>query len=341
MRKTYWIVSFIILLCISIFLVGGYYYFVQKSNTVVMDDGIIIIQPEDTFEGVVHLLQSKGYIKNNYTFRQVAELKKYPKLIKSGRYRIKNDMNNNELINMLRSGQQEAVRFTFNNIRTIEDFAKILNQQLAIDTIAFLNLARNAQYVKKWGFTPENFIGMFIPNTYQFFWQPKPEDFIQRMHSEYLKFWNETRRSKAQKANLSPMDVIILASIVEEETTLAEEYPIIAGVYLNRLRKGWKLEACPTLKYALQDFTLKRILTKHMQIDSPYNTYKYIGLPPGPVRMPSLKVIDAVLNYQSHEYMFFCAKSDFSGRHCFSKTLREHNRCAALYHQALNKMKIY
>ena len=337
-----WIQISIILSVILIGVTGsGYYYFIRKPNTIVKDDGIIQILPGDSFETVMKTLQSKGYVQNEYTLRKVAELKKYPSFIKSGRYRIQNGMSNNELINMLRSGRQEAVHFTFNNLRTLEDFAGLLSCQLSIDSSDFLQLARNPEYVKALGFTPQNFIGMFIPNTYQIYWNTTAADFIKRMQTEYRKFWNTERLGKAEKAGLSPMDIITLASIVEEETNQTEEYSIIAGVYINRLNKGWKLEACPTLKYALGDFSIKRILDKHMEIDSPYNTYKNTGLPPGPVRMPLIKVIDAVLNYQHHDYMFFCAKSDFSGKHYFSRTLREHNRHAAEYHRALNKMKIY
>ena len=342
MKKIKWILISIVILLLGIFsLWKGYYFFVQKPNTIVNDQGIFYIQAEDSFETIVQLLEQKGYLESSYTFRKVAELKKYPQLIKAGRYRIKNGMNNNDLINMLRSGQQEAVHFTFNNIRTLEEFASTAFQQLAVDSIVFLNLVRDPAYVASLGFTLENVIGLFIPNTYHIHWKPEAQEFVKRMHTEYLRFWNEERIKKAKKISLSPIDIIVLASIIEEETNQIEEYPLIAGVYINRLKKGWKLEACPTLKYAWGDFTLKRILTKHMEIESPYNTYKYIGLPPGPIRMPSIQVIDAVLNYTVHSYLFFCAKSDFSGKHHFSKTLREHNHYAELYHRALNRMKIY
>lgn len=319
----------------------GYHYFLQKPNTTVADDGIIFIQPGDSFETVMFTLSGKGYVKNEYTFRKLAELKKYSIAVKPGRYRIKDAMNNNQLVNMLRAGHQEPVHFTFNNIRTLEDFAGTLSHQLEIDSSDFLKLAKKTEYIKELGFSSDNFIGMFIPNTYQIYWNTKAEDFIKRMNKEYHNFWTDERLAKAKKAGFSPMDIIILASITEEETNKTEEYPVIAGVYINRLNKGWKLEACPTLKFALGDFSLKRILKKHIEVDSPYNTYKNTGLPPGPVRMPSIKVIDAVLNYQRHDYMFFCARSDFSGSHYFSRTLREHNRHAAEYHQALNRMKIY
>lgn len=335
MKKTGIIVGLIVLLGLG-GIAGGYYYFVQRPNITVGDDGIIFIQPGDSFETVMTTLISSGYVKNEYTLRKLAELKKYPSAVKTGRYRLVDKMNNNQLINMLRAGRQEPVHLTFNNIRTLEDFAAILSRQLGIDSTEFLQLARNAEYVKKLSFTPENFIGMFIPNTYQVYWHTPVEDFIQRMYKEYRKFWTEERLVKARKADLSPMDILILASIVEEETNIADEYPVIAGVYINRLNKGWKLEACPTLKFAWGDFSIRRVLDKHMEIDSPYNTYKNTGLPPGPVRMPSIRVIDAVLNYQHHDYMFFCAKSDFSGSHYFSRTLREHNRHANEYHRALN-----
>ena len=462
MKKTGIIVGLIVLLGLG-GIAGGYYYFVQRPNITVGDDGIIFIQPGDSFETVMTTLISSGYVKNEYTLRKLAELKKYPSAVKTGRYRLVDKMNNNQLINMLRAGRQEPVHLTFNNIRTLEDFAAILSRQLGIDSTEFLQLARNAEYVKKlsftpenfigmfipntyqvywhtpvedfiqrmykeyrkfWteerlvkarkasavktgryrlvdkmnnnqlinmlragrqepvhltfnnirtledfaailsrqlgidsteflqlarnaeyvkklSFTPENFIGMFIPNTYQVYWHTPVEDFIQRMYKEYRKFWTEERLVKARKADLSPMDILILASIVEEETNIADEYPVIAGVYINRLNKGWKLEACPTLKFAWGDFSIRRVLDKHMEIDSPYNTYKNTGLPPGPVRMPSIRVIDAVLNYQHHDYMFFCAKSDFSGSHYFSRTLREHNRHANEYHRALNIKRIY
>lgn len=340
MKKAIKILAFSAIIAVA---VAGcaYYYIVEKANTTVKDDGIIYIRENDSFETVMQILQSKGYIKNEYTLRKVAELKKYPQYIKSGRYRILDGMNNNQLINRLRSGQQEAIHFTFNNIRTLEDFAGILSRQLDIDSAAFMQLAQNATFVEKYGFTINSFIGMFIPNTYQVYWNTKLPDFIARMYAEYKRFWNSNRLAKAERAGLSPIEIITIASIVEEETNLSNEYPVIAGVYINRLKKGWYLEACPTLKFALGDFSLKRILNKHKEIPSPYNTYKNPGLPPGPVRMPSTKVIDAVLDYQHHDYMFFCAKSDFSGSHHFSRTLRDHNRYAAEYHRALNKMHIY
>lgn len=333
-----------ILLCLLILLaciIFSYYYFLKKPNITVADSGIIYIQKNDTFETIVQILRNKHYLKNEYTFRKIATLKKYPHYIKPGRYRIVDGMNNNQLINRLRSGDQEAVNFTFNNIRTLNDFAKVLSQQLPIDSADFMQLAGDTNIINQYGFDKNNFISMFIPNTYQIFWTISPTDFIKRMHKEYDRFWNSERIAAAQNMGFSPIEIMTIASIVEEETNKVDEYPVIAGVYINRLKKGWCLEACPTLKFALGDFTIKRILDKHLEIDSPYNTYKNTGLPPGPIRMASPKVIDSVLNYTHHNYMFFCAKSDFSGSHHFSRTLREHNKHAAEYHRALNRMKIY
>lgn len=340
MKKIFLLISGV-LLFLALLTAGIGYYFVLSPNTTVKDDGIVFIRPGDSFETVLVTLRSKGYVKNENTLRRVATLKGYPQTVKPGRYEIKDGWNNNHLVNVLRSGNQSPVLFTFNNIRTPKEFAGIAGRQLNIDSVRFLSLLNDADFSRQYGFTPQNFIGMFIPNTYQIFWNISAEDFVKRMNREYKKFWNENRMEKARKAGLSPMDVIIIASIVEEETNQTQEYPAIAGVYINRLKKGWKLEACPTLKFALGDFSLKRVLEKHMETESPYNTYKYAGLPPGPVRMPSIQVIDAVLGYQHHDYMFFCAKSDFSGTHHFSRTLRQHNRYAAEYHRALNRRKIY
>lgn len=339
MKKIIFII--VALLILSGITAGIGYYFIMYPNTIVTDDGIIYIRNGATIDSVQNTLQQKGYLKSDVTFRKIVEIKKYPSLIKPGRYKIRNGMNNNNLVNMLRSGNQAAVKFTFNNIRTIEDFADMVATQLNISRQEFLDIATDPAYISIMGFTKENFIGMFIPNTYEIYWNISATDFITKMAGEYRKYWNTERRNKAEKAGLSPMDVTILASIIEEETIKPEEYPVIAGVYINRLNQDIPLEACPTLKFALGDFTLRRILHKHMEVESPYNTYKHRGLPPGPVRMPSITVMDAVLNYQKHEYLFFCAKSDFSGAHNFSKTLRQHNEYARQYHEELNKRHIY
>ncbi len=249
-------------------------------------------------------------------------------------------MSNTQLVNRLRSGEQAPVSLIFNSIRTKQQLAGRIGKQLEADSVALLKLLNDKAFVKKLGFTADNILCLFIPNTYEFFWNTGPEQFISRMAKEYKRFWNEDRTGKLEKIGLKQSEASILASIVEMESTKNDEKPIIAGVYINRLKKGIKLEADPTLIFALGDFTIQRVLNKDLQFDSPYNTYKYAGLPPGPISLPSIVSIDAVLSPVHHNYLFFCAKADLSGYHNFSATLQQHIRYAREYQAALNKMNI-
>ncbi|WP_294139591.1 endolytic transglycosylase MltG [uncultured Sanguibacteroides sp.] len=319
--------------------VGIGYYYVFYPNITVKDDGIIYVRNSDSITEVLDTLRSRGYVKHPSTLLRVARLKNAK--TKAGRYRIREGMNNNELVNMLRSGNQSPVQLTFNNIRTLEEFAGMVSRQLDISPEELLSRLRDPDTTIQYGFSPATVIGMFVPNTYEIYWNISTSDFLKRMYKEYQRFWNKQRREKAEAIGLSPLEVTVLASIIEEETVKPEEYPVIAGVYLNRLKKGIKLDACPTLKYVLGDFTITRILDRYLEIDSPYNTYKHAGLPPGPIRMASIQVIDGVLNYQKHDYLYFCAKSDFSGYHYFSRTLRQHNAYAREYHRELDRRKIW
>ncbi|MFO3729273.1 endolytic transglycosylase MltG [Butyricimonas muris] len=336
------ILVFVIIIMALVAVMGGIgYYYVFSPNTVVTDDGILYIRDSNSVVQVFETLQSRGYIKNPNTLSSVAKLKKFSSSVKSGKYKIRDGMNNNELVNMFRAGNQVPVHFTFNNMRTIEEFADEAQEKLAVSKDELMALLTDSDVLAELGFNSNTILAMFIPNTYEIYWNIPAMDLLKRMKKEYARFWNENRMAKAREIGLSPEEVITLASIIEEETVKAEEYPVIAGVYMNRLNKGIKLDACPTLKFVLGDFTISRILDRHMQIDSPYNTYMYAGLPPGPIRMASIKVIDSVLNYQKHDYLFFCAKSDFSGYHNFSRTLRQHNAYAREYHRELNKRKIW
>lgn len=336
------ILVFVIIIMALVAVMGGIgYYYVFSPNTVVTDDGILYIRDSNSVVQVFETLRSRGYIKNPNTLSSVAKLKKFSSSVKSGKYKIRDGMNNNELVNMFRVGNQVPVHFTFNNMRTIEEFADEAQEELAVSKDELMALLTDSDVLAELGFNSNTILAMFIPNTYEIYWNIPAMDLLKRMKKEYARFWNENRMAKAREIGLSPEEVITLASIIEEETVKAEEYPVIAGVYMNRLNKGIKLDACPTLKFVLGDFTISRILDRHMQIDSPYNTYMYAGLPPGPIRMASIKVIDSVLNYQKHDYLFFCAKSDFSGYHNFSRTLRQHNAYAREYHRELNKRKIW
>jgi UPF0755 protein len=300
----------------------------------------VFIPTGSTFSDVKNILYGQGLIVNRKSFEWVAGRKEYPGLVKPGHYRLKNGMTNNEVLNMLRSGAQSPVNVIFNNARKKEDLAGKLSLQIEADSLDFIKCWNDRDFLKSLNTTPDKVFMIFIPNTYEFWWTTDAYEFTQRMYKEFDTFWNDERKNKARSLGLSVNEVIILASIVEKETQKNDEKPSIAGVYLNRLRKNWPLQADPTVVYAVGNFELKRVLKVHTQIESPYNTYRYPGLPPGPIYMPSIASIDAVLNYKKHDYMFFCAKADMSGYHAFSRTLAEHNRYAKAYQQALSNRNI-
>ena len=209
-----------------------------------------------------------------------------------------------------------------------------------IDSVEIANLLNDADFIQKMGYSKETLPALFIPNTYEVYWNISAEDFMARMQKEHKAYWNEERIQKAQTIGLTPIEVATLASIVEEETANQAEKPMVAGLYINRLKKGMLLQADPTVKFSLQEFGLKRILFKHLEVDSPYNTYKYAGLPPGPIRVPSYQGLESVLNYTQHNYIYMCAKEDFSGTHNFAVTSAQHAANARKYQQALNKRGI-
>jgi len=294
-----------------------------------------------SWEQVIDTLVRNVNIRNQRIFIWTAGKKNYPEHIKPGRYSVTGKMSYNAFVNMLRAGRQVPVKVTFNNIRNIYELAGKAGRQIEADSASIAGfLSDPANYVKD-GFTRENIISVFIPDTYEFYWNTSAEGFYSRMLKEYNRFWSGERKEKAEALNLTPLEVSILASIVDDEVAKAEEKPRIAGVYLNRLRRGMLLQACPTIKFALNDFTITRVLKKHMEVDSPYNTYKHKGFPPGPIGCPSKEGIDAVLNAEKHDYLFFAAKADFSGYHNFSRTLAEHNRYAAEYQRELDRRKIF
>jgi UPF0755 protein len=271
----------------------------------------------------------------------VARKKSYPSLIKPGRYLFSGEMSYVDVIDRLRSGDQQPVEVTFNNIRTLNDLAGKVGKQIEADSAEIIAFIEDTSNYAEDGFSRETVITVFIPNTYEMYWNTSAEGFYKRMLQEYHKFWNEERTNKAAAKGLDPIGVSILASIIDDEVVKADEKPRIAGVYLNRLDRGMLLQACPTIKFALNDFTITRVLNKHLIVESPYNTYKYKGLPPGPIGCPTIEGINAVLNAEEHDYIFFAAKADFSGYHNFSKTLSEHNRYADEYQRELDKRKIF
>ena len=336
--------KFIILFFAAAFIlvgVRGYqlYQFVFQEN--VRSDYVMLISVEDTYDTVKDRLLKDEILFSEKAFKWVAKKKKYNKNVKPGRYELKRGMTTNELVNMLRSGAQKPVDITFNNVRFKEDVAGKVSKYIQADSLSILALFSDEKQIKEWDFTTETFRTMFIPNTYEMYWTISAKEFAKRMHDEYQNFWNAERKTKAEDLNISPAEVSILASIVQSETIKKDELPRVAGLYINRLKRGILLQADPTVKYAVGDFSIKRVLNKHLEIESPYNTYKYVGLPPGPICFPSIQSIDAVLNYESHKFLYMCAKEDFSGYHNFAKTLRQHNRNANIYRKALDDRKIY
>lgn len=335
----------IISVLLSIIVLGGITAWItySKLNSPAFDtnqDQFIYIDESKNYNDIIYQLENTAHLKDSYLFIRVAKFMNYPENIKSGRYKITPETSYLDAIRMLRSGNQDPVKLTFNNIRLKENLTERIGEQLMFDSGDLLARLNNPEIVSSYGFDTTTIQAMFIPNTYEIYWNTDAGNFMERMKKEYDRFWTPSRKEKAEKINLNPLEVSILASIVEEETAVSSEYPVVAGLYINRLKKGMLLQADPTVKFAVGDVTLKRILFKHLEIDSPYNTYKYSGLPPGPIRIPSIKAIEGVLNYQNHSYLYMCAKEDFSGTHNFATTLKEHNRNAQRYQAALNRAGI-
>ncbi|MCX6245420.1 MAG: endolytic transglycosylase MltG [Bacteroidetes bacterium] len=332
-----------LLIIVGICIQGVHYYrifFKPNMTTGNQPYTYIYIRTGMDYSAVRNLLNDGHYMRDLKSFEQVAKKKKYDVKVKPGRYRITDGMNNNELVNLLRSGKQEPVKLIVQNVRTPQELAGKVAGQIEADSVSILNLMRDPVYLRTFGAEPATVFTLFIPNTYEFLWNTSAEKFFQRMYRERQKFWNDERLTKMSREGLDIAGVITLASIIEKETSKESEKPVIAGVYMNRLQKSWQLQADPTLIFAWNDYTIKRVLDKHKEINSPYNTYKHTGLPPGPICLPSVSSIEAVLNYEKHAYMYFCAKEDLSGYHNFSKTLAEHNRNAERYQAALKRLNI-
>ena len=334
---------FVVIVALSGGLLGWNFYQSLFSDNVTLegeDSAYLYIPSGSNYNDVVHILENRGLLLDKTSFHWTAELMKYTKNVKPGRYKLKENMGNRELISLLRSGNQDPVMLTFNNIRTKEEFSGYVASHLEFDSLSLISLLNDVDFLRAFGLNPRIAYTMFIPNTYELYWNLSAEDFFRRMHKEYKAFWTHERKLKAKKHNLSPVSATILASIVDQETARDSEMPTIAGVYMNRLKRGQRLQADPTVVFAVGDFTINRVLNKHIAYDSPYNTYRYRGLPPGPITMPSIKAIDAVLNREDHNYLYFCAKADFSGYHAFAETFVQHQRNAVKFRNALNKRKI-
>jgi UPF0755 protein len=332
-------------LVLVILLAGGalalYFIFLTPNiSPVKRENPFVFIATGSTPKDVFAELDSSVTFSSKFSFRMAARLMRYPVNIYPGRYQIHSGMTNLELLKMLRSGRQSLVNLVFHNLRAKQQFAERIGEQIEVSEDSLLYLMRDTDFLADYNVDTNTVLTLFIPNTYEFFWNTSGRQFFKRMKTEYDKFWNEERKQKASQLGLTPSEVTTVASIVEQETQRNDEKPIIAGVYLNRLKKNWNLEADPTLVFALGDFSIKRVLSEYKKIDSPYNTYKYSGLPPGPICIPSIISIDAVLNRFPHNYLYFCARDDFSGYHVFASTYEQHQINARRFHKALNQRGI-
>lgn len=335
-----------IIILLAVLLAGGgivgykYYRMIFRVNVDLhgKESVIFYIPTGSVYQDVESRLVGEEILMDASSFSWLAEKKGYKDAVKPGKYEIRDGMTNNTLINMLRSGRQEPVKLTFNNIRTREQLAGKVGPLLECDSASIVDLLNNETYTReKFNMSREEVMCIFIPNTYEIYWNTSAEEFLERMHQEFQKFWTDERKAKAAAMSMDPVKVTILASIVHQETKKTDEVDDIAGVYINRMNDGWNLEACPTVIYAIGDFSKKRVLKSDLSFESPYNTYLHQGLPPGPICLPPPEVVDQTLNYAKHDYFFFSAKEDFSGYHRFAKTNAQHERNAALYHAALNK----
>ncbi len=331
---------------LAVFLIGSmllisfsfyFYQIIYTPNVLVeMDDRLFVIKSGTTYRGVLEDLGKQNMVNDMVSFGFLARLKGFDKSIRPGRYMLRRNMRNLDAINALLGGRNESVNVTFTHVRLLSELDEKITKNIGVTPEEFEDALNDFMEGNQEGFTKDNILCMFIPNTYQVYYNVVPEELVERMHGEYQKFWNEERKSKSVKIGLTPVEVSILASIVQAETVKQEEAPIIAGLYINRLKKDIPLQADPTLVFAVGDFTLKRVLNEHKEIDSPYNTYKYAGLPPGPINMPQIANIDAVLDYEKSNILYMCAREDFSGYHNFATNLSQHNINATKYQRALS-----
>lgn len=319
-----------------------FYFYVRSPNVELKGrtSEYLYIPTGTDFNGLLALLRKLGILKNEKSFIFVSVRKHYDRKVKAGKYRLKNGMSNNELVNHLRSGMQVPVRLSFQGARNPAELAGKLGRQVEADSASLIKLFRDRSYLKRFGTDPENIFVLFIPNTYEMFWNTSAGQLLVKMSNEQKAFWNTKRRKLLDSTGLSIAQVVTLASIVEKETNKDAEKPDIAGVYINRLHKNWPLQADPTVIYAWQDYSIRRLNQNHLKIESGYNTYIHTGLPPGPICIPSVSSIDAVLKYRRHKYMYFCAKEDLSGYHNFAETLAGHSLNAKKYQKALDQLNI-
>lgn len=343
MKRSIFIISVTFVVACAVVL----YYANEKIygyNDCITEEKAVFIPTGSDFESVMVLLDEQEMICDESLFRKIADMKNYPAKVKPGKYVFPEGISNNDLLDILRAGKTTPVKLTFNYADDVMDLAGIVSRQIEADSLSLLMAMKNESFMQSHQLNHHNVKAFFIPNTYEFYWHTDANGFIERMEREYKRFWNASRLEKCKQLHMSPLEVSALASIVQKETSKMDEMPIVAGLYLNRLRKKMKLEADPTVIYALKqqnpNMEVRRVLKKDLKIDSPYNTYKVKSIPPGPICVPSIQAIDAVLANKKHKYIFMCAKEDFSGYHNFASNLRAHRKNARKYQDALNRMQV-
>ncbi|NCD71899.1 endolytic transglycosylase MltG [Mucilaginibacter agri] len=334
------IIALVVIIILALAGTGVFYYLRYFGPNVTDKQEYLYIHTGATYKDVYDSIRTKEIVKDTTTFNWAAQNMNYTTRVKPGRYHLHSGMSNRRLINMLASGTQEPVTVSFHNLRLKTQFAGFIAKKIEPDSLSILRLLDSTEYVQKFGFTTEDVYTMFLPNSYQMYWNTSPEKFFNRMYANYEKFWTPARKQQAAAINLTPVQVSILASIVDAEALHDDEMPRIAGLYLNRLNKGMKLQADPTVIFATGDFTIKRVLNKYLVNPSPYNTYVHTGLPPGPVMMPSVAAVKAVLNHEKHNYLYMCAKEDFSGYHNYATNEADHRANARRFQQALDARNI-
>ena len=337
LKKKVYLIPIVICL-IGILLLG--YYFFMDSFSKVEETTYVYIDDNDNIDSVCAKLSPIANAHAMMAFQTMARHGGYAEKIRTGRYAIVHGENTITIYRHLKNGHQEPVMLTIPASRTTDRLAGALGKKLMMDSTALAICLKDNDFCQRWGYDTTTIVCMFVPNTYEVYWNTTIEHLMDRMQKEHQRFWNNERQAKAQAIGLSPNEVCTMASIIDEETANNAEKPMIAGMYLNRLKTGMPLQADPTIKFAMQDFALRRIYHDMLTYNSPYNTYQNIGLPPGPIKIASVAGIDAVLNRVNHDYLYMCAKEDFSGTHNFAKTYSEHLKNAAKYSKALNERGI-
>lgn len=340
-RKKTLLIILIAVLTLCLAAAGTVYYYLLAPQFRPTKTTYVYIDRDDTADSIYNKVQQQGNPRNFTGFRWLARYRNLDANIHTGRYAIRSADNIYRVFSHLSRGHQDPMNLTIGNVRTLHRLARSLSKQLMIDSTEIATQLFDSTFQRKWGYTTETMPCLFIPETYQVYWDISVDELFRRMEKEHKRFWNDERLAKARAIGMTPEEVATLASIVEEETNNKAERPMVAGLYINRLHAGIPLQADPTIKFALQNFELRRIANEHLSVQSPYNTYRNTGLPPGPIRIATPQGIDSVLNYARHDYIYMCAKEDFSGTHNFASNYADHMVNARKYWKALNERNIF